>query len=262
LRAIGISYAIRYLERFGFVSSRMPHSLSLALGTGLVTPLQMASAYAVFANGGYRVRAHFIREIADENTHQMLFVSNPARACEACIDSPLAELAFSSPTAPLAKKVISTQNAYLMTRALQDAIQRGTGRAAKTLHRQDLAGKTGTTNNKLDAWFSGFNSDLVATVWVGFDDSTSLQEYGAQAALPIWIDFMHQALQDSPEHTMPEPPGIIAVRIDPRTGLLARPNQSRAIFELFRQGRQPRQFAVSAGGGGSGHDAGESEPLF
>jgi len=150
--------------------------------------------------------------------------------------------------------------------------ENGTGKAAKVLNRTDLAGKTGTTNDKVDAWFSGFNSNIVTTVWVGFDNSKSMHEYGAQAALPIWIQYMRLALKGLPEHTMPQPPDIISVRIDPRSGLLARPEQKNAVFEVFRKDHQPTSFASStsmnptpsAASHGSSADGGgdNGEPLF
>src|SRR3990167_9011101 len=132
----------------------------------------------------------------------------------------------------MAPQVITPQNAYLITQALRDVIRSGTGRAALVLRRNDLAGKTGTTNDQVDAWFSGFNNNLEVTVWVGFDNLKPLNEYGAEAALPIWMEFMRDALNDAPEATMSEPPGMIMVRVDPKTGLLARPNQPNARFEI------------------------------
>ena len=142
-----------------------------------------------------------------------------------------------------APRVITAQNAYLINNALQDVIQHGTGRAALVLHRSDLAGKTGTTNNQADAWFSGFNTDIVTTVWIGFDDLESLYEYGAQAALPIWINFMREALKGKSENSMPQPTGLVSVQIDPQTGLLANPAQTNGIFEIFRQDHVPTEVA-------------------
>jgi penicillin-binding protein 1A len=130
-------------------------------------------------------------------------------------------------------------------------IKRGTGRRALTLGRNDLAGKTGTTNGPMDAWFSGYNRDVVTTAWVGFDNYTPLgrREFGGTAALPIWIDYMRGALRDSPDVQPPLPPGVVHVRIDPDTGLLARPGQQNAIFEYFREDQVP---AASGGTGDSG----------
>jgi len=243
LQAIGISYALNYIKRFGFDSNTLPNTLSLALGSGTVTPMQIANGYAVFANGGYRVNPYFIQRI-DDQTGKMLFQAEPIKACLSCITNPTP-----SPTEipqPPASRVITPQNAYLITETLRGVIQSGTGRGALVLHRSDLAGKTGTTNNQVDAWFSGFNSNIEATVWVGFDNLKPLKEYGARAALPIWIQFMRVALEGTPEATMPQPPGIVTVRIDPHTGLLATPDSQDAKFEVFRKEYAPQTVTPSA----------------
>lgn len=269
LRAMGIPFARNYVQRFGFAEDGLPNTLSLALGSGLATPMQIATGYAIFANGGYRIRPYFIAKIIDDENKGPLFVAKPPRACEACLAQTQGAIPLPD---PIAERVITPQNAYLMTSAMQNVIQNGTGRAAKVLKRNDLAGKTGTTNNKVDAWFSGFNSDIVTTVWVGFDNSKSMHEYGSQAALPIWIRFMRTALKDKTEHTMPQPPDIITIRIDPRSGLLAQPDQQNAIFEIFQKDHEPQQFAtnVETDSGalpapGSHHQANnqsEGDPLF
>ena len=172
-------------------------------------------------------------------------MTTPATACTACVIH--SDISDDQLPALLAPQVITPQNAYLITQALQGVIQSGTGRQAKVLHRSDLAGKTGTTNKQMDAWFSGFNSHLVTTVWVGFDDLTPLHEYGSKAALPIWIDFMRVALAKTSLATLPEPPGLLQVRIDPSNGLLAHPGQKQAIFETFRQAHVPTQFSPDQG---------------
>lgn len=250
LQAVGIPFTMKYITHFGFDSNKLPHSLSLALGSGVVTPLQIAVGYAVFANGGYRVTPHFIDKITSTDD-QVLFQSNPPKACTKCIVNP--NLKPSEMPQPVAPRVITAQNAYLMTSALQSVIREGTGRKALSLGRGDLAGKTGTTNDKVDAWFSGFNSKLVTTVWVGFDNLRSLHEYGAQAALPIWIDFMKEALKDVPNSTMPQPPGIVTVRIDPGSGRLASSRSRHAVFEVFRKnlqpGKQQSRYAKTSGTG-------------
>lgn len=219
LQNIGIDYTLDYLKRFGFDTNTLPHGLSLALGTGTVTPLQIATGYSVFANGGEGIRSFFIERI--EDGHQVLFQEKKSTT----------------------SAVIEPQNAYLITQVLRDVLTTGTAKAARELNRKDLAGKTGTTNELADAWFSGFNSDLEATVWVGFDNLKSLKEYGAQAALPIWMDFMHAALQGQPLATMAEPSGIVSMRIDPQTGLLARPNQPHATFEIFDKRYIPKHYS-------------------
>lgn len=264
LQTIGIPYALNYIRRFGFNSQQLPRSLSLALGTGLMTPLEIALGYAVFANGGYRVTSYFVDSIVDQKG-KVLYSANMPKACEPCVmDDKIPPEQMPQPLAP---QVISVQNAYLMTNALQGVIQEGTGKEARILKRNDLSGKTGTTNNKVDAWFSGYNSDIVATVWVGFDNLSSLHEYGAQAALPIWIDFMREALANKPEKSLSQPTDIVTVRIDPNTGLLANPNQSNSVFEVFRKNFEPKNTApetavtpYSAPISGSGSNSRTSAP--
>jgi penicillin-binding protein 1A len=148
--------------------------------------------------------------------------------------------------------VITPQNAYLMYSMMRDVIRRGTGRRAQQLGRQDLAGKTGTTNDQKDAWFSGFNGELVATAWVGFDDSESLgnRETGGRAALPIWIEFMGSALKGVPESPLRHPPRLVTVRIDPETGLLASSDNPDAVDETFRVERVPKRVVDAQGHGG------------
>lgn len=253
LREIGVVYAARYLTRFGFQESDIPRNLSLALGSGSVTPLELARAYAVFANGGHLVEPHLIVRI--EKDQEVIFEAMPKLAC----DSNCPEGAEPAP------QVITPQNAYLITSMLQDVIKRGTGRRALALGRDDLAGKTGTTNDQIDAWFSGFNGDIVATAWIGFDKIQPMGrgETGATAALPIWLDFMRIALDGKAEHTLDRPPGLVSVRIDPETGKLARATNSRAIFETFREGNVPEQETmVSDRIGGGANGSGESDPLF
>tara|TARA_R110000868_G_scaffold380784_1_gene646891 strand:- start:64796 stop:67204 length:2409 start_codon:yes stop_codon:yes gene_type:complete len=252
LQEIGISYAITYMKRFGFSDANLPHSLSLALGAGDLTPLQLASGYAVFANGGFLVKPYLISKVTNENGTVVQEVT-PKVACEDCdqtSDDNTSETlspAASAPPENLAPRIITPQNAYLITSAMQSVIQEGTGGRAKVLGRTDLAGKTGTTNEQRDAWFSGFNSDIVTVAWMGFDQPKSLKEYGAQAALPMWIDFMRSALHGTPEHTMARPNGLVTMRIDPSTGLAAGPNDPGAIFETFRQQNAPKPYVTEKG---------------
>lgn len=142
---------------------------------------------------------------------------------------------------PQAKRVIDERVAFIVTSILQDVIKKGTGRRALALKRKDLAGKTGTTNGPMDAWFSGYNRDVVTTAWLGFDEYTPLgrREFGGTAALPIWIEYMQTALADSPDVQLPMPPGLVRVRIDPDSGLLAQPGQDNAIFEYFKEEELP-----------------------
>lgn len=234
LQLIGIPYAINYATRFGFEKDEMPVSLSLALGTAAVTPLQLATGYSVFANGGYYVTPYFIDTVFNYQD-KPIFKATPAIAGD-----PTAEINDHS-SFKAAPRVITPQNAYLMTSAMQDVIKYGTGRPVRILGRSDLAGKTGTTNKQMDGWFSGFNSNLVTTAWIGFDRQQSLHEYAVKAALPVWIDFMKDALLGQPEATMPEPTGIVTVRVDKNTGKLASPGDKKAIFEKFRQQYVPTQ---------------------
>ncbi|NNM60420.1 MAG: penicillin-binding protein 1A [Legionellales bacterium] len=245
LQMIGISYTVRYLSNFGFDPHGIPHAPSLALGTASLTPLEMATGYAVFANGGYRVMPYFIDHILDANDH-VVYQAQPKIACESCLlandpalwSSPDVDTSKGMGANPInvAPETINPQVAYMMTSAMKDVVQFGTASKARSMGRQDLAGKTGTTNDTKDAWFAGFNSDLVAVAWVGYDQPRATYEYGAQAALPMWMDFIQQALQGQPEHTMPEPSGLVTVRIDPNTGKLAAPWQKDTTYEIFRQG--------------------------
>lgn len=227
LDLIGIQYAVKYATKFGFTKAQLPPGLSLALGTALVTPLQMANAYAIFANGGFKVVPYVIDSVRDSND-KVLYKANPLVACPNCLEDDTANNKSYAP------RVISAQNAFLITSVLQDVIQRGTGSKARVLERNDVAGKTGTTNNQVDAWFAGYNSDVVAIAWIGYDQQQrSLHEYGSQAALPMWVKFMHYALKDKPEHTFEEPPGIVSVRIDPQSGKRASARDPLARFEYF-----------------------------
>ncbi|MBU0455703.1 MAG: penicillin-binding protein 1A [Gammaproteobacteria bacterium] len=226
LAKIGIPYTINYLTRFGFERDQLPPTLSLALGTANVTPLQLATAYAVFANKGFLVKPYYIDQIVNTK-HQTIYRAQPLIASDNTDNSnPLMH-------GSLAPRVITPQNAYLMTSALQDVIKYGTARRALALRRNDIAGKTGTTNEKKDAWFSGYTPHLVATVWMGFDQPKPLYEYGAQAALPLWIDFIHDALKEQPNTPFVQPEGIVTARIDKRTGLLTSAHDADAMFELF-----------------------------
>ncbi|MCC5016210.1 MULTISPECIES: penicillin-binding protein 1A [unclassified Legionella] len=228
---IGFDYAINFITHFGFHKENLPKALSLALGSLSVSPMDLTAAYAVFANGGYKIEPYLIDHITD-NDGKILLQAKPSVVCNNC------DLNKADP-ATLAPRVIPADVAFLMNTALKGVIQQGTARAAKVLNRQDIAGKTGTTNDQVDAWFAGFNTELVVTTWVGFDNPQSLHEYAANLALPLWIDFMKVALANMPEQELPQPPNIVAVRIDPKTGLLAKNNQPNAIVEYFREHEVP-----------------------
>jgi penicillin-binding protein 1A len=264
LRAIGASYVVEYAQRFGFTPEQLPNDLTLALGSASVTPLQMARAYAVLANGGYLIDPYFIHSIYDPSGEE-IFTANPAIACPQCPES-IEDISESGMDAiNLAPQVLTPQNVWLMTSMMRDVIQRGTGRKARVLGRTDLAGKTGTTNDQKDGWFSGFNHALVATAWVGFDKLEPLGrgETGGRSALPMWIDYMAVALEGIEAQKKEPPAGLVTVRIDPATGLLAGSGQTGAVFETFREENVPQQSSDALGGSGMhGATDGATEQLF
>lgn len=258
LEDIGIEYTLSFLNRLGFNTESMPRTLSLALGSLTLTPVQLAAGYAIFANGGYKITPYLIHTIKNSRGDVVLN-TKPLQACLQCVDEQQTEIAI--PESQRAQRVLSPQVAYLISLGLQDAIQHGTGRRARSLKRNDLAGKTGTTNGQKDAWFAGFNQQLVTVAWVGFDSPESLYEYGAMVALPMWIEYMGSALRGFPEIKRGVPSNLVNVRIDPKTGLLAANNQVNAIFETFRREHVPVQQALSVNATGeSGSE--EGEPLF
>jgi penicillin-binding protein 1A len=272
LDAVGVGFARNYITRFGLPLAAMPENLSLALGTASVAPLTMARAYAVFANSGYLVEPYFIDRVSDDRGG-VLFAAQPARACRDCPErgkagadagqasaeelSQLLGLTAKKPEAEapapagadapakLAPRVADERNIYLMTSIMRDVVLRGTGHGAMVLKRNDLAGKTGTTNEHRDAWFSGFNDRVVTTVWAGFDDFSSLGkgEFGAEVALPIWIDYMRAATDGMAENPLPVPTGVATARIDPATGQLLDGATTQGIAEFFKADDIPRLLA-------------------
>lgn len=301
LRAIGIPYAIDFLQQFGFRKESLPRDLSLSLGSAAITPMELVTGYAVFANGGYKVTPYFIDRV-ETAEGEVILRSNPLVVCEQC-ENPdpsqqaegemvttegaqstenqavaVADTASGTMTDALgqpgdallvpviqgaeddssfnngaefeqklpirvAKRVISPQSTYIMNSILRDVIKLGTGRRALSLGRGDIAGKTGTTNDQRDAWFSGFSPDVVTTAWVGFDSPHPLgnRETGGKAALPMWIKYMEEALKGLPEVAQETPPGLVSVRIDPETGLLVGAGFPDAQFEIFHADRVPRR---------------------
>lgn len=252
LQAIGVNNALNHVERFGFDRSRLPKNLSMSLGSGELTPFELVSGYAVLANGGYRVEPYFIDRIETADG-EIVMQADPPTVCPDCdttqfeedgepLDiAAMIEQAENDQPRP-ATRVLDANNAWIMNSMMRDVITLGTGRRALSLKRSDLAGKTGTTNDQKDAWFSGFNGNIVTTVWVGFDDSKPLgrRETGASAALPMWVDYMRVALEDEPETVMERPPGLVTVKIDPSTGLLAGADDPNAVFESFRADNVPK----------------------
>lgn len=261
LQQIGIQTAANFITPFGFNKNKLNKDLSLALGSSVVSPLELAQGYAAFANGGYRVEPYLIDEIYDNN-NLLIYKANPALACRSCqkgsekskssdaisIENALITLGLEPQQgpAPRAKRVISPQVNFLMLTMLRDVVVRGTGSRALALERKDVVGKTGTTNDQKDGWFSGFANQLATTVWVGFDQPESLGRwaYGSNTALPIWVEYMKSALQGVEEKQLTQPSGIVSVRIDPESGLLAHPEQTNAIFEYFRQENVPTEYAI------------------
>lgn len=234
LQKTGLPYTLEFLSKFGFDAQKLPKGLSLALGTPDITPLQLNSSFLRFANGGYEVEAHLISKITN-NYNEILYEPKKIKLClsdEDVLDQKIEQY-------ECAKQAVNPQIIYLLNSAMQDVIGRGTGKQARILNRQDLAGKTGTSNDQKDAWFAGFNPHISTLVWVGYDSPKSLYEYGAQAALPIWINFMRDALHNEEESFLPRPEGIISIRIDPETGLRVPATYQHSLFELFLAGTEP-----------------------
>jgi penicillin-binding protein 1A len=294
LRGSGVGFVTKHVASFGFPPTALPPNLTLALGTGQVTPLEMARGFAVFANGGALVAPYFIDSVRDA-TGREIFRATPLQACPQCAAAPIApadvmtagddpavvldagettttnELPPSPPSpgtglaatavatgaseneagdanglvppGQRAPQAISPANAFVMTDMMGDVIQRGTAqRAAAALGRHDIAGKTGTTSDRRDTWFVGYNADLVAAVWIGFDHERSLgeQEEGGRTALPMWIYYMEEALRGRPEHRQSEPPGVVRMWVSRETGAPTRANASGALFETFLEQYAPQ----------------------
>jgi len=284
LQSIGLRYAINYIQRFGFDRKHMPYDLSLALGSGTFSPLQLARGYAVFANGGYLIDPYLIDRV-ESGSDEVIYQARPRTVCQGCEDEGLEALVAAEKAdeeAPLepaagavaepqlgtdadaevaivgmvtvpeedtgpryASRVISPQNAFIMRSIMREVVQRGTAVRAKALNRKDIAGKTGTTNDQIDAWFSGFNDQVVTTTWVGFDNQRSMgrRETGGRASLPMWISYMQVALEGMPENLQEQPEGLVTIRIDADTGKRADSNTANSLFEVFRVEHAPQQKA-------------------
>ncbi|AKS06818.1 peptidase [Pseudomonas trivialis] len=265
LQAMGVGKTIDYMTRFGFAKSDLPPNLSLALGTATLTPMEIATGWSTFANGGYKIAPYLIDKIESRNG-DTLFTANPPRVPGDVVNgvvatdglaapsnggitiepapgaAPTANAAATEPQAPaVAERIVDGRTTYILNSILEDVIKKGTGRRALALGRADIAGKTGTTNESKDAWFSGYNADYVTTVWTGYDQPESLgrREFGGTVALPIWMSYMGAALKDKPLHTQPEPEGILSLRIDPVSGRAASPSTPNAYFELFKSEDTP-----------------------
>ncbi|MCH2354324.1 MAG: transglycosylase domain-containing protein, partial [Pseudomonadales bacterium] len=229
LLEVGAGKVMRYVSRFGFETDTFPRNTQLAIGGGTMalTPLEMASGYAIFANGGYKITPHIVKRI-EALDGSVIFEPKHPIVCRACKSN-------TDPTPHSATRVVDERNVFIINSMLRDVIKRGTGRGALQLQRADLSGKTGTTNEAADTWFNGFHADLVTSVWVGFSNHRPIgsTEYGSTTPLPIWIDFMREALKNTPETSFAQPAGVVSAKIDPRTGRLAPPDQEDAIFEYF-----------------------------
>lgn len=272
LREVGLDKARHYLTRFGFDLDKLPRSEAIALGAGSLTPMKLAQGYSVFANGGYYVH-HFFIEKVEGPFGKTEYEAKPNIICNQHCQKNASTDGFDEQDADsethYAPRVISAQNAFLVREMMYSNIWgggnwshgtgwNGTGWRAQTLHRRDIGGKTGTTNDSKDTWYDGFGPDLVATAWVGFDDhSRNLGhttanpnikddmhggESGAKTAQPAWISFMKQALADVPAQHKQVPDGIVRVRIDRATGLLTNKSDYTSMFEYFIDGTQPTQY--------------------
>jgi penicillin-binding protein 1A len=307
LRTLGLGNTIQAMEKFGMNPKDIPRDLSMALGSYVMSPLDVATGYTVFANGGYRVAPYLIHHIRDRH-NEVLYTAEPVvvpgkdallfttqQESEQENSEPVADNQSESiinedstisivqaitesndqepaPEQPIvvnlntteAKRVMDERIVYMMNSMLRDVVKRGTATRAKSLGRNDLAGKTGTTNGPTDAWFSGFNSHLVTTTWVGFDNNQKLGrgEYGGVAALPIWINFMEVALDGVPENLSAQPDGVITVRIDPETGERASPSNPNGIFELFLEENAPAELNAGAIANGINSNNPPPEELF
>ncbi|HEY8220091.1 MAG TPA: penicillin-binding protein 1A [Methylobacter sp.] len=252
LKEMGIEKAVETALRFGFIEDQIPKTLSLALGSGYASPLQMARVYATFANGGFLVKPYFIERI-ESNEGEIIYQAKPKTACPTCSSDQELNRNY-------APRIITPQICFLMNSLLRDVVQHGTATGAKVLGRQDLAGKTGTTNEQRDAWFNGYTQSNVATAWIGFDDFSPLGnlETGGVAALPMWIEFMQTALKDTPEIPLEMPEGIVKAFINPETGLLTTASDNGGRWEFFQAEHVPTEF--SSGDSITGSDQPDEKP--
>ncbi|TVT83268.1 penicillin-binding protein 1A [Pseudomonas sp. H3(2019)] len=258
LQALGVDRTIDYISKFGFNKQDLPRNLSLALGTATLTPMEIATGWSTFANGGYKITPYIIDKIESRNG-DTLFVANPPSVPKGDVassgiaapastaftvnptpgEAPAAQTTVQAPA--VAERIVDGRTTFILNSMLEDVIKLGTGRRALSMGRSDIAGKTGTTNESKDAWFSGYNADYVTTVWTGFDQPESLgkREFGGTVALPIWMNYMSAALKGKPPHTQAEPEGILSLRVDPVSGRAATPSTPGAYFELFKSEDTP-----------------------
>ncbi|MBW3228440.1 penicillin-binding protein 1A [Marinobacter adhaerens] len=257
LRDLGIQNTLDYLAQLEIPVENMPDDLSLSLGSGQLTPMELARGMAVIANGGYDVEPYLIETITDFSGETIYQAPKTVLCDKDCNDdtaqepsgeqegSPntvanVSETSEDSPEVRVMPRLADERSVFILHSMMQDVIRRGTGRRALALGRDDIAGKTGTTNEQKDTWFAGFNHEVATTTWVGFDQPAPLgrREFGASTALPIWLDYMEVALEGAPSSFMPRPNGIVNIRINPETGQRARPGED-GIFEVFREEDAP-----------------------
>ena len=267
LQDLGIPYALDYLKQLKIPTDNMPENLSLALGSGLLTPMELARGFAVIANGGYDVQPYLIESIRDTRG-DIIYQAPRTVLCDTDCD----EIRSARDTSPEQPGVTSTADntsdvpqvrvmrrladeraIYILHSMMRDVIRLGTGRRALALGRDDIAGKTGTTNEQKDTWFAGFNHRIATAAWVGFDQPAPLGrgEFGASTALPIWLDYMKVALQGTEPALMPRPNGIVNIRINPETGKRVSPGEE-GIFEVFRTENAPPPLNLQDGSIGNG----------
>jgi penicillin-binding protein 1A len=265
LQDMGVDDTIAFLDQLKLPTEKLHRDLSLALGSGSMTPMDMARGFAVLANGGYDVQPYLIQSIENSDGN-LLYEAPPVILCDRNCDQleknrPTPVAGF--PAIRVAERLADEHAVYILHSMLKDVIKRGTGTGARVLERDDLGGKTGTTNEQKDAWFSGFNHQLATTAWVGFDQPATLgyREFGGTAALPIWVDYMREALDGTPPANMARPDGIVEVKIDPDSGDRAAPEQENAISEIFRADNVPEETAGNGLSGGS-EDANLPRNLF
>ncbi|WP_018918060.1 penicillin-binding protein 1A [Vreelandella zhanjiangensis] len=259
LQTMGLDHTIEFLKGFGFSQDRLPHGLSLALGSASLTPMEMTNAYSVLANGGFQVTPWFIERVTRNDDHELIDEATPQVACPSCVEGQ-ETVEIDGREYPVAKRVADAAATYILRDMLRDVITSGTGRGALSLNRDDIVGKTGTTNSQRDAWFAGFNSNLVTTVWVGKDSNETIAEYGANAALPIWTDFMGKALEGTPSAVLERPSTVVTARVDPNSGRRLHEDQPGGISEFFHQDHLPdyqsrgisRELEEASGSQGSG----------
>ena len=244
LLEVGVGATLEHIGRFGFDTRDFPRNAQLAIGGGTmaVTPISMARAYAMVANGGFAIEPHVVGR-ATTQMGEMVFAPRHPEVCLDCGERAGDDDGEEMDDRVPAPRPVDGRNTFILHSMLKDVIKRGTGRRALQLDRGDLAGKTGTTNDAADTWFNGFTEDIATTVWVGFDDYRPVgrNEYGSTTPLSVWMEFMRDALAGKPEKTRAQPEGVVSMKIDPATGRAARPAQQGAVFEYFLEEFTPTE---------------------